>query len=138
MNVPSWLSVSPSSGTLTTSTTTVTFKVNSGADKLTPNTYVSNVNFINTTGGQGNTARVATLTVYPKQYDLTVSAKPSADGTVSGSGTFAEGSSVTVNATPNGGHSFVDWTENGKMVSTSSSYTFNMPSAKVTLTAQFK
>jgi hypothetical protein len=137
-NVPSWLSVSPSSGTLTTSATTVTFKVNSSADKLTPNTYVSNVNFINTTGGQGNTARVATLTVYPKQYNLTVSAKPSADGAVSGSGTFAEGSLVTVTATPNGSHSFVNWTQNTKVVSTSASYTFTMPSASTTLTAHFK
>jgi hypothetical protein len=62
-NAPSWLSVSPSSGTLTTSATTVTFTVNSGADKLTPNTYISNINFNNTTSGRGNTTRVATLTV---------------------------------------------------------------------------
>jgi hypothetical protein len=137
-NVPSWLSVSPSSGTLTTSATTVTFKVNSGADKLTPNTYVSNVNFNNTTGGQGNMARVATLTVNPEQYDLTLAASPTADGTASGGGTVAEGNSVTVTATPNGSHSFVDWTENGKVVSTSASYTFTMPSANVKLTAQFK
>jgi hypothetical protein len=137
-NVPSWLSVSPSSGTLTTSATTVTFKVNSSADKLAPNTYVSNVNFINTTGGQGNTARVATLTVYPKQYNLTLAASPTADGTVSGGGTVAEGSSTTVIATPIGNHTFVDWTENGKVVSTSASYTFTIPSANVKLTAQFK
>jgi hypothetical protein len=67
-----------------------------------------------------------------------VSAKPSADGTVSGGGTFAEGSSVTVTAMPSGSHSFVNWTQNAKVVSTSASYTFNMPSANVTLTAHFK
>jgi hypothetical protein len=49
-----------------------------------------------------------------------------------------EGSSVTVTATPNGSRSFVNWTQNGKVFSTSSSYMFTMPSANVTLTAHFK
>jgi hypothetical protein len=43
-----------------------------------------------------------------------------------------------VTATPSGTHSFVDWTQNGKVISTSASYTFNMPSANTALTAQFK
>jgi archaellum component FlaF (FlaF/FlaG flagellin family) len=55
-----------------------------------------------------------------------------------GAGTFAEGSSITVTATPNGSRSFVNWTQNGKVVSTSASYMFTMPSANVTLTAHFK
>ena len=59
-------------------------------------------------------------------------------GTISGAGTFAEGSSVPVTATPNGSHSFVNWTQNGKVVSTSASYMFTMPSANTTLTAHFK
>jgi hypothetical protein len=137
--LPSWLSVSPSSGTVTTSATTVTFKVNSGAaDKLPPNSYVSSINFNNTSSRQGNTSRVATLTVNPKQYKLTAYATPSADGTVSGGGEVAEGSSTTLTATPNSGHTFVDWTESGRVVSTSASYTFTMPSANATLTAHFK
>jgi hypothetical protein len=37
-----------------------------------------------------------------------------------------------------GSHSFVNWTQNGKVVSTPASYTFTMPSASVTLTAHFK
>ena len=67
-----------------------------------------------------------------------MSASPATYGTVSGAGTFAEGSSVTVTATPNGSHSFVNWTQNAKVVSTSASYTLTMPSANVTLTAHFK
>jgi hypothetical protein len=55
-----------------------------------------------------------------------------------GAGTFVEGSSVTVTTTPNGSHSFVNWTQNGKVVSASASYTLTMPSANVTLTAHFK
>jgi hypothetical protein len=49
-----------------------------------------------------------------------------------------EGSSVTVTAAPNGSHSFVNWTQNAKVVSTATSYTFTMPSANTTLTAHFK
>jgi hypothetical protein len=56
----------------------------------------------------------------------------------SGAGTFVEGSSVTVKATPSGSHSFVNWTQSGKVVSTSTSYMFTMPSANATLTAHFK
>jgi hypothetical protein len=67
-----------------------------------------------------------------------VTASPATYGTVSGAGTFAEGSSVTVTATPNGNHSFVNWAQNGKVVSTSASYTLTMPSANATLTAHFK
>jgi hypothetical protein len=44
-------------------------------------------------------------------------------GTISGAGTFAEGSSVPVTATPNGSHSFVNWTQNGKVVGLVASYT---------------
>jgi virginiamycin B lyase len=137
-NLPSWLSVSLSSGTVTMSPTTVTFKVNSrAADKLTPNTYVSSVSFNNTTNNQGNTTRVATLIVNPKEYTVTVRASPSADGTVTGGGTFVAGNSTTVTAVANSGHSFVHWTEGGKVVSTSPSYTFAMPSANVSLIADF-
>jgi hypothetical protein len=78
------------------------------------------------------------LIVNPKQYRLSVTASPATYGAVSGAGTFTEGSSVIVNATPNGSHSFVNWTQNGKVVSTSASYMFNMPSANATLTARFK
>jgi hypothetical protein len=78
------------------------------------------------------------LVVNPKDYKLAVSTSPSGDGTVSGGGTFAEGSSQTVTATPNSGHTFVNWTQSTKVVSTSASYTFTMPSATVTLVAHFK
>ena len=135
---PSWLTASSGSGTGTTTAKAITFTVNSSACSLGPSTYTGNIDFNNTTNNQGNTTRAATLVVNPKQYRLSVTASPTADGTVSGGGTFAEGSSVTVTATPNGSHSFVNWTQNAKVVSTSASYTFAMPSANTTLTAHFK
>jgi hypothetical protein len=89
--VPNWLTASPTSGTVTTKATSVTFKINtSAADKLSASTYVSSINFNNNTNTQVTT-RVATLTVTPKEYTIKVSASPSADGTVSGGGTFCGG-----------------------------------------------
>ena len=41
-------------------------------------------------------------------------------------------------ATPKAGFQFVQWTENGNQVSTSSSYTFTMPSKAITLIADFQ
>jgi hypothetical protein len=138
ITTPSWLTASSASGTVTTTAKTITFTVNSSARNLGPSTYTGNIDFNNTTNNQGNTTRAATLVVNPKQYKLSVSASPTGDGTVSGGGPFAEGSSHTVTATPNGSHSFVNWTQNAKVVSTSASYTFAMPSTSTTLTAHFK
>jgi hypothetical protein len=68
-----------------------------------------------------------------------MTASPATYGSVSGAGTFVEGSSVTVTATPKGSHSFVNWTQSGRgVVSTSASYMLTMPSANATLTAHFK
>src|SRR5262249_34736332 len=61
--VPSWLTASASSGTLTTSATTITFTVNAGANGLSPASYGATIAFTNATNGQGNTSRMATLTV---------------------------------------------------------------------------
>jgi subtilase family serine protease len=135
-NVPSWLNASSKSGTVTTSGKTVTFSIAASARNLTPNTYVGSINFNNTTNNQ-SASRVVTLTVAPKEYTIAVSASPSADGTVSGGGTFAGGSSQTVTATPDSGHSFLRWTKNGSVVSTSENYTFTL-NANVTLVADFK
>jgi hypothetical protein len=104
---PSWLTVSAEAGKVNTSAKTITFTANASARNLQPDTYVNSINFYNTTNNQGNTTRVATLIVTPKQFKITVEASPKADGTVSGGGTFAEGTSHTVTATPNTGHTFV-------------------------------
>jgi hypothetical protein len=137
ITTPSWLTASPKSGTVTTSAKTITFTINSSAHSLLPNTYVNSVDFNNATNNQGNTTRVAMLNVTPKQDTITVRASPSADGMVSGGGTFVGGSSNTVMATPNTGHTFVHWTENGRVVSAAASYTFTL-NGNVTLVADFR
>jgi hypothetical protein len=102
-NVPSWLTASPTSGTVTTKATSFTFKINTtAADKHSVGTNISNVNFNDTTHNQV-TIRTATLTVAVKDYTVKVSASPTADGTVTGGGTFAGGTSDTVTATPQSG-----------------------------------
>jgi hypothetical protein len=58
-------------------------------------------------------------------------------GTVTGGGTFPGGTSDTVTATPKSGHTFVHWTENGRVVSTSEKYTFTV-SGNVTLVGDFR
>jgi hypothetical protein len=136
-NVPKWLTETPASGTVTTRAASVTFGINTAvADKLSVGTNISNINFNDTTNNQVTT-RTATLTITPKNYTVRVSASPIADGSVTGGGTFAGGTSDTVIATPNTGHTFVHWTENGRVVSTSESYTFTV-SANVTLVADFR
>ena len=131
---PSWLTASPASGTVTTKQT-VTFKINSSADTLAPSTYSDSIVFIDTSSTQA-IGRAATLTVNAKLFKITVEASPAGDGSVNGGGTFAEGSSQTVTATPSVGFQFNHWTKNGKVVSYSESYTFTLD-ANVTLVADF-
>src|SRR5262245_18179712 len=56
--VPNWLTVTPSSGTVTTAPSNVTFTVNAAANGLVARTYNAAITFTNTTGGgtQGRTA----------------------------------------------------------------------------------
>jgi N-acetylneuraminic acid mutarotase/surface antigen len=67
---------------------------------------------------------------------ISLSANPTMGGTVSGAGTFANGSSRTVTATANANFTFVNWTESGSVVSTSSSYNFTL-TANRNLVANF-
>jgi hypothetical protein len=80
---------------------------------------------------------IANFTANPViTYTIAVGASPSAGGTVSGGGTFASGSSQTVTATANIGYTFANWTVNGSVVSSSSSYTFAV-TGNQTLVANF-
>jgi hypothetical protein len=85
-NVPTWLTASSTSGTVSSSSpTTVTFTVNANANSLTPNTYVNSISFNNTTNGQGNTSRIATLTVNaPPLLQVTPATNMAASGTQGG------------------------------------------------------
>ena len=59
------------------------------------------------------------------------------NGTVSGTGTYQEGASATLTATPNTGYKFVNWTKGGVEVSTDATYSFPV-TENVELVANFE
>ena len=85
----------------------------------------------------GNRTLVANFTYVPQSFTVSVSANPTNGGTVTGGGTFQQGQSCTVSATAATGYTFTNWTENGNVVSTNASYTFNVTGNR-TLVAQFQ
>ncbi len=84
----------------------------------------------------GNRNLVAQFYQPSAQYTIALSANPVAGGTVTGGGSFTGGSTRTVVATPNTGYTFLNWTENGNVVSTSATYSFTV-TANRTLVANF-
>ena len=57
-------------------------------------------------------------------YDIIVSVNPENAGTVTGDGYYDVNDIVTLTASANAGYKFVNWTENGNVVSTESQYLF--------------
>lgn len=74
--------------------------------------------------------------IEPTQYTVTLLVDPEGGGVASGGKTVTEGTSITVTATPSNGFEFVEWRENGAVVSTNRTYSF-MVSSNRTLTAVF-
>ena len=68
------------------------------------------------------------------KYTVTVTAE---NGTVAGAGTFEDGDTITLTATPAEGYEFVNWTKGEEVVSTENPYTFVL-AADVALVANFK
>ena len=68
-----------------------------------------------------------------KEYTITVTSANTTMGTVSGGGTYEEGKTVTLTATPKSGYRFVKWSDG----STANPYTFKA-TKNVTLTASFE
>lgn len=69
-------------------------------------------------GGGGNGGET------DQYYQVSVSA--TAGGTATGGGSFLEGSTCTVSATPNTNYTFANWTENGSVVSSLQNYSFTV------------
>ena len=78
-----------------------------------------------------------TWSKYVTTVTVTIQAE---NGTVTGlatGGTYDSGSTATLNAVPNDGYEFVNWTVGGKEVSTANPYTFTV-NDNITLVANFK
>lgn len=71
-----------------------------------------------------------------QSYSIVTSVDPAGSGTASGGGTYTQGQSVTLQASPASGYQFVAWREGGADVSTDAAYTFTA-SGDRTITAVF-
>ena len=69
-------------------------------------------------------------------YTITVTADPTAGGSVTGAGGYGEGATATLTATANTGYTFINWTEGNEVVSTNATYTFTVTGDR-TLVANF-
>ena len=74
----------------------------------------------------GNRSLVATFDMTAAVYTIAVSGTPSSYGTVSGGGNYLAGSKGVAYAIPKGRKGFINWTENGSVVSTDAYYTFTV------------
>ena len=73
-----------------------------------------------------NTTCVANFSQTLPSYTVTATANPNEGGSIIGAGRYNEGANVTLKATANEGYTFVNWTEDGTQVSTSSTYNFTV------------
>ncbi|MFL6514532.1 MAG: protease pro-enzyme activation domain-containing protein [Chthoniobacterales bacterium] len=79
---------------------------------------------------------VANFAVNNSFYTVTVSASPSTEGNVGGGGSFRAGSHAFVFAGPKRKYVFVDWKEDGVVVSTAANYGFTVDKSR-NLVAEF-
>jgi len=77
-------------------------------------------------GGESAASNVLCATTLAQMYTVTTEANPPEGGTTTGDGTFAEGTMVTVNASPNTDWEFINWTVDGTEVSIEAEYTFTI------------
>ncbi|MBR5082225.1 MAG: C10 family peptidase, partial [Bacteroidales bacterium] len=106
------------------------FHINWGWDGSS-NGYFA-IGALNVSGGlnyyEFNTGNNALFNIHPQgdatNYVINVLSSNVEGGLVSGGGTFAHGSTVTLSATPNSGYDFCYWEENGGIASTNPNYSF--------------
>lgn len=84
-----------------------------------------------------NRTLVANFTAQtPNSYTVTLLADPEEGGVVTGGGTYQPGQMCSGTATANEGYSFVNWTENGSVITTNANLYFSVISNR-TLVAHF-
>ena len=95
--------------------------------------YLYTDNNLNRNGGHS-----VRLVRFAQSYSFVIYANsiPSEGGAVSGYGTYEAGTECTLRATPSAGYYFVNWTENGVVVSTDAEYTFMVTGSR-SLVANF-
>lgn len=94
----------------------------------------ANANYTFTVNGNRNL--VANFT-QQNTYTINAGVTPTGAGTVTGDGTYQQGQSCTLRATPATGFTFQKWTKNGTQVSTNATYTFTVTES-ATFVAHFQ
>ena len=89
---------------------------------FTNGTIDNNTRIYNITSA-GNTISFS-VQITNSSYTVTATANPSNGGTVSGGGTFNADATCTLTATPTEGYTFINWTENGNVISANSTFSF--------------
>ena len=79
---------------------------------------------------------VANFTEATSQYTISTRVDPSEGGYTTGGGSYSNGETCTLNAIPNDNYEFVNWTEDGAVVSSNASYSFTIDRNR-TLVANF-
>ena len=88
---------------------------------------VTATDFVNPDVEKNYTLRVAAAgAALPPSCLLDTAASPAGYGTTTGDGAFDPGQVATVNAAPEPGFRFVNWTDNGQVVSTNTSYSLTL------------
>ena len=135
-SVPYGTNITNSSNTVTINGTTVT-ATPAAADAQYTYTFDSWGNGSATV--TGNLTVTANFTRSTNNYTVAASVSPVGAGSVSGTGTFAYGTDVTLTATPtNRRWQFVRWTESAVQKATTASYTIDDIDAAHTLVAEFE
>jgi alpha-amylase len=132
-------SVTPSTtGTFTWDTLhdTMTFTPTTAWPTYTTNLVHLATNAVDSVSGNSLYASFDTYFVTFTTNTITTISSPAGGGTTSGGGTVNCGSNLTVCATPNSCYSFLYWTRNSSLASTSACYTFFVASNE-TVVANF-
>jgi len=114
----------------------MTFTPSAPWSVLTTNLVHLETNAVDSVDGNSLYAPFDTYFVTFTTNTITTSSSPAGGGTTSGGGTVNCGSNITVCATPNSCYTFVNWTQNGSLVSTTACYTFLVTSNE-TVVANF-
>ena len=73
----------------------------------------------------------------PCMWEITVTVVPTEGGTVSGEGIYEQGHTCTLSVVPNEGFEFLNWKENGEVVSSDGTYSFTVTGNR-NLVARFR
>ena len=84
----------------------------------------------------GQTVRAVRSTSQNTSFVINAIANPAEGGMVTGQGNYNSDATCTLTATPNEGYVFINWTENGEVVSTNATYTFTVNADRI-LVANF-